>query len=118
MIGASDKMAAWAVLSEIAADTEAIRSDEFDDICDAFPEVFAALHEREQQLKDLQSQLNEAREALTFYADPTTYFAIGFLGDAPAGEFLDDFSEVTWPGGKGFKPGKRARAALGEGAKG
>jgi hypothetical protein len=55
----------------------------------------------------------ETIEALKFYADPDTYFAIGMFGDAPCGPFLDDFENV---GGEGnledFRPGKRARAAL------
>lgn len=49
------------------------------------------------------------REALEFYADPETYFAIGFFPDNPAGDFMDDFEETEE---LGFKPGKRARAAL------
>lgn len=48
--------------------------------------------------------------ALEFYADPETYFAVGFFGDRPAGEFMEDFDD-TGPE-LGSKPGKRARAAL------
>lgn len=48
------------------------------------------------------------REALEFYADPDTYFAIGFMPDAPCGDFINDFEET----GDGYKPGKKARAAL------
>ena len=32
-------------------------------------------------------------EALYFYADPDTYFAIGFFPDRPCGNFIDDFSD-------------------------
>lgn len=52
-------------------------------------------------------------EALCFYADPDTYFAIGFLADKPCGEFIDDFSDDH-----GFNdydrsmPGKLAREVL------
>lgn len=47
-------------------------------------------------------------EALAFYADPDTYFAIGFMADPPCGAFVDDASEVDgYP-----RPGKRARTAL------
>ncbi|NIT77287.1 MAG: hypothetical protein GWN58_22810 [Anaerolineae bacterium] len=49
------------------------------------------------------------QQALSFYADPETYFAIGFFPDPPNGEFMDDFSETEL----GVKPGKRARIALG-----
>jgi len=53
-------------------------------------------------------EIRRLRAALEFYADPETYFAIGFNADPPNGEFMDDFEEV----GLGYKPGKRARAAL------
>jgi hypothetical protein len=52
-------------------------------------------------------------EALAFYADPDSYFAIGFLSDRPCGEFMDDFSDDH-----GFNqydramPGKLARKTL------
>ncbi len=47
-------------------------------------------------------------DALAFYADPATYFAIGFLPDPPCGDFMDDFDATEL----GEKPGKAARAAL------
>lgn len=62
---------------------------------------------------DLERQVRELREALTFYADPGTYHAIGFFFDPPCGAFDDDFSEDH--GDSFYKramPGKRARAAL------
>jgi hypothetical protein len=58
-------------------------------------------------------EIERLRKALKFYADPETYFAVGFIGDPPCGEFVDDFDEayehehMTGP-----RPGKRARAAL------
>lgn len=55
-------------------------------------------------------RLHRLEDALTFYADPETYFAIGFMPDRPCGEFMDDFEETPE---LGWKPGKRARAALG-----
>lgn len=48
-------------------------------------------------------------DALQFYADPETYFAIAFIPDPPAGEFMDDFSETIC---LGRKPGKTAREVL------
>lgn len=56
-------------------------------------------------------------EALAFYADPETYFAISMLPDRPCGEFVDDFETLEGAlghpdGGKWVKPGKRAREAL------
>ena len=50
----------------------------------------------------------EIVEALAFYADPETYFAVGFFPDPPCGDFMEDFSETHL----GMKPGKRAREAL------
>lgn len=51
----------------------------------------------------------ELCKALEFYANPETYFAIGFFPDPPYGEFIDDFSETYL----GWKPGKAARNTLG-----
>ncbi len=51
----------------------------------------------------------EVIKVLEFYADPETYFAIGFLPDHPCGEFINDFSEI---GIRGMKPGKKARELL------
>lgn len=55
------------------------------------------------------SRITELQEALSFYADPGTYFAVGFFPDPPCGEFMDDFTETEL----GMKPGARARKALG-----
>lgn len=59
-------------------------------------------------------------EALEFYADPETYFAISAVGDPPCGDFLRDVAELSeedqewWddyrPGGGYY--GKKAREAL------
>lgn len=32
-------------------------------------------------------------KTLQFYANPDTYFAIGFFPDRPCGEFIEDFSK-------------------------
>lgn len=58
----------------------------------------------------------KAFEALEFYADPDSYFAIGFIADPPCGEFIEDgeyFREDTLvdedtPHAR-WRPGKRAR---------
>src|SRR4030067_1917109 len=47
-------------------------------------------------------------EALAFYADIETYFAIGFFPDRPCGKFMTDFEKTDL----GHKPGKCARKAL------
>lgn len=49
-----------------------------------------------------------ALEALCFYANPKTYFAIGFFPDPPCRAFLTDFGKTHL----GVKPGRRARKAL------
>ena len=56
----------------------------------------------------LERALVDAAEALDFYADPETYFAIGFFPDRPCGPFIDDFDDTEL----GRKPGVRARRAL------
>lgn len=49
-------------------------------------------------------------ETLLFYAEPDTYFAIGFWPDRPCGELMDDFSETQDQNGfDKVVPGKRAR---------
>jgi hypothetical protein len=49
-----------------------------------------------------------ALDALVFYADPETYFAISYSVDSLAGAFMKDFG----PTDLGTKPGKRARRAI------
>ena len=53
-------------------------------------------------------RIAELVETLGFYANPGTYFAIGFFPDPPCGDFAADTSETHL----GMKPGKRARALL------
>lgn len=55
------------------------------------------------------TQINILKKALSFYANPDTYFAIGFFPDRPCGDFINDFEETEL---LGWKPGKTARAAL------
>lgn len=49
--------------------------------------------------------MQELIEALQFYADPDTYFAIGFFPDPPCGDFIEDFDDTG-------KPGAMARKVL------
>lgn len=59
-------------------------------------------------------EYQELIDALSFYADPDIYFAIGFFPDPPTGDFMNDFSEHglrDYPEGD-QRPGKRAREAL------
>ena len=58
--------------------------------------------------------LNISLEALEFYADPQTYFAITFTPDPPNGDFMKDISECKDEYGDWTKPGKRAREAIAE----
>ena len=52
-------------------------------------------------------------KVLSFYADPETYFAIGFFPDPPCGEFVDDFDEdYKHDDMSGPRPGKRAREMM------
>ena len=49
-----------------------------------------------------------ALDALVFYANPETYFGIGWRHDPPAGDWMKDFNDTE----DGYKPGKRARRAI------
>ena len=60
------------------------------------------------QILWLISDCEELKEALSFYANPGTYIAIGFLPYPPCGDFMNDFSETDL----GVRPGKIARKAL------
>lgn len=53
-------------------------------------------------------------EALAYYADPMTYFGIAMFGDAPHGDFFEDFEKYPYPGDYSIqnKPGRKAREAL------
>lgn len=73
------------------------------------------LWDREDGIHDLTRDNEELRKALEFYADPETYFAIGFFPDRPCGEFVKDFDDQGPE--LGHKPGVRARAALTRGGK-
>lgn len=62
---------------------------------------------------ELEKLLIKAVNALTFYADPSTYVAIGFFPDPPNGDFMEDFGETgledtQW----GVRPGELARKTL------
>ena len=57
----------------------------------------------------VQKSYPELLDAIHFYADPETYFAISLIPDPPCGDFIEDFSETPE---LGMKPGKKAREAL------
>ena len=60
-----------------------------------------------------QAEVERLREALEFYADPETYFAILIVPDRPAGAFADDFDGVCLDDYDDIpRPGARARRAL------
>jgi hypothetical protein len=56
----------------------------------------------------LQKRLLRTEEALDFYGDPETYYAVAVIPDPPCGDFVNDFSEVDGV----LRPGKRAREVL------
>jgi len=60
-------------------------------------------------LKNDKRKIKSLVNALAFYADEDTYFAIGFFPDKPCGDFIKDFSKDSL--GK-ISPGKKARAVL------
>ena len=68
------------------------------------------LIEEEDESVRLHEEIERLKSVLRFYADPNTYFAIGFFPDPPCGDFMTDFGETE----VGYKPGKMAREALKE----
>lgn len=67
----------------------------------------------EAKLAEIAAAHEELLVALSFYAEPGTYHACGFLFDRPCGGFDEDFDEDH---GDDFyerpMPGKRARQAM------
>ena len=57
-------------------------------------------------------------EALTFYADPETYFAVSVFGDPPCGAFASDIGTLEYLDDHGnvvdteHRPGEYARTVL------
>jgi hypothetical protein len=62
---------------------------------------------------ELQRRVYELEDALAFYADPESYFAIAFWFDPPCGGFRDDFSDVENEFFERPMPGALARETLG-----
>lgn len=65
-------------------------------------------------LADVPPITQEVIDALAFYGDPDTWFAVAVFGDRPCGEITEDWSEhgdINYPEGD-QRPGKRAREAL------
>lgn len=83
---------------------------------DAGEIVFRELNQSQVREHLLQEKADKLEEALEFYADPNTYFAISFLGDSPCGGFADDQSLPGEWDTEGIydrpMPGKRARETL------
>lgn len=46
-----------------------------------------------EQIKALQSRIDELTEALWFYGNPDNYFAVGIFGDRPCGQIADDVGD-------------------------
>src|SRR3972149_4674878 len=67
---------------------------------------YCELAQAKEQLAAREAVISDLAEVICFYANPETYFAIGFFPDPPNGKFMDDFDETEL----GPKPGKRARA--------
>ena len=64
--------------------------------------------ESKENVEEMKEVLGLLIDAVWFYANPQTYFAIALLKDEPCGEFASDFDETYL----GYKPGKRARDTL------
>lgn len=77
--------------------------------------VHEALQATEKSLIKAHERIKALEEALEFYADPDTYFAIAIIPDPPCGAFWEDFSEDHGdPFYSRAMPGKLAREVLGD----
>jgi len=77
--------------------------------------AISTIEQLQQQLGEANKEIERLRDALEFYADPTTYHATSIMFDPPCGEFQEDFDEdyVCYDFDYGRPmPGKRARQAL------
>jgi hypothetical protein len=90
-------------------------------LCDQLEAEAALLREENNLLMKLCRDDEKVRiievlaEALKFYANPETYFALLVIPDHPAGEFFEDESDDhQHPQLGGPRYGKRARAGLRE----
>ena len=98
-----------------------INDDDMDDIRAKYYTFDLMLKNPQNDGKQVQHEISLAfreihrlRQALMFYADPDSYFAIAVWGDPPCGAFADDFGPHGFPeyDADDERPGKRARAAL------
>jgi chromosome segregation ATPase len=61
----------------------------------------------------LKRRIKELEEALEYYGNPDTYFAIAYFPDSPCGDFIEDFSDDHGCDQYGRPmPGKLARKLL------
>lgn len=102
-------------LSADIANLVSERTAERDSLKKRLADAIEACDGEHPEVSMLKRRMERLEEALEFYANPETYFAIGFFPDSPTGDFMDDFDDT---GELGFKPGKRARSALSEGKEG
>jgi hypothetical protein len=93
-------------IAELEAENALIKTE----AAKAAMRLVATNNELRDALSTVREQMRALEDVLEFYADPDTYFAIGFFPDEPAGEFMNDFEDLGIE--FGYKPGKRARAAL------
>jgi hypothetical protein len=78
-----------------------------------FVDLAGKFAEQNEQIKQLKTDNEVLIEALEFYADPESYWAIMIIGDQPCGEFAEDISDdYEHPAIIGPRPGKTARTAL------
>lgn len=98
------------VLESVLSFSDGVPSHTSDEPCNEEKTCFACLLDRLR--KSLSSDCGKAMldviAALEFYANPDTYFVIGFFPGHPCGDFIDDFSVVD----DVARPGKIARATI------
>lgn len=94
-------------IEELEAELE-IEEKRFNDLWNKYYNVTKRVEELTIERIDRQVTLCKVTQALAFYGDPSTYFAVGFVSDPPRGKIMEDFSNTKL----GVKPGKLARDTI------
>lgn len=105
-------------IAELEAELDALNQDVTERLqndSDTIHRLHTNLAEATRVNDELRGRMQSMTEALEFYADPDTYFAVEFLFDPPCGRFRNDFSEGydSYVLYNRPMPGKLARQCLG-----
>lgn len=101
-------------LAQEMLELQMIEGDLTDDQCERMCFIAPALA---RHVVEMAGEIERLKVALSFYADPEEYFAVGILGDRPCGAFADDYGEWAPEWNEDMTPprhGAFARRILGD----